>query len=114
MPPSLKETLDQLDAATNKLADHVGTLSSAVDGVSTRVAALIDKLSTSMSAHDLAAAKAVLDAETSQLDAITSGLDTIASTLNQVAADKTEPVPEVPPAPELPPVTEVFPSEGSG
>src|ERR1041385_4996905 len=103
MSPSLQQTLDQLDAATNTLADHVGTLSAAVDAASTRVAAIIDQLNSSMSPEDVAAAKATLDAETTRLDAVSTGLDTTASTLNGLAPSPSEPVPTLPPAPEIPP-----------
>lgn len=94
--------LTALDTETNKLGASVANLSAAVDGVSIRFDAQSQKLSTSMTAEQVAAAQAVFDAGTSKLDLVVNGLDTIKTALDAIGAAPAEPVPTTPVIPEVP------------
>jgi len=98
---NLNDALAAVDTATSKLGVNVTTLSSAADGISTRIAAMADTISTSMTAEDVAAAKATLDTETSKLDLVSLGLDHIATALDGMATSPTTPVPPLPDPPAV-------------
>src|SRR5678815_945734 len=101
VPADFQASMDAVDNATNKLGTGVTSVSTAVDGVSIRVAALIAKISTSMTAADVATVKGVLDAETTKLDNASLALDAIATSLTGIAADATDPVPTPVPEPRV-------------
>ena len=96
----LDATLAKVDAATNCIGDSAGKLSTAVDGVSTRVFALTEVISTRMSDAEVASVKAALDSETDRLDVVATALDTMETSLNGIAANPATPVPEPVPIPE--------------
>jgi len=99
VPADFQASLDAIDNATNKLGAGVTAISTAVDGVSIRVAALIAKISTSMTAADVATVKSVLDAETTKLDNAVTAADAIATSLTGIAADPGDVVPGTVPEP---------------
>jgi thioredoxin-like negative regulator of GroEL len=100
----LNQALQKVDDATNTLAANQGVLSAALDAASTRIAALITTLSTSMTAAQVEAAKAVLDTETNRIDGVAAALTASATVLNGLAAAPADPVPvdPVPVDPGLP------------
>lgn len=110
--PDLDATLGQVDEATNRIGASAGKLSTAVDGVSTRVFALTELIKTRMTDEEVAQVKAALDSETNRLDTVSAALDVMESTLNGIAADSSNPVPEPTPIPE--PTPEPTPGDGGG
>jgi ABC-type transporter Mla subunit MlaD len=101
---NLNDALTAINDATNNLNDHMATLSEEARDTATRVAAVEGKLSTSMSADEVAAAKTTLSNEATRLNQISAGLDTIGAALVGIAADPAQPVP---PQPEPPVVSDV-------
>ena len=108
--PDLDAALQKVDTATNALADNAGNLATAVDGVSTRVAALIDKINSRMTDAEVAAVKDTLNSETDRLDVVSSALGAVQQTLSGIASDSSNPVPDTPPVPE--PTPEPTPEPG--
>lgn len=105
--PEVTAALALLNTATNTLGDGVTSVATALDGLSTRVFALVEKLNTHMTEAEVAAVKQSLDQETNRIDQAVVGLGAIATSLNGLAADPVNPVPEpVPPPPPINPVPE--------
>lgn len=94
--PELDAALEKIDDGTNRLGSSVSNVSTALDGVSTRVFALTEKIKTSMTPEEVASVKNSIDIETDKIDASVVAFNDIATAMNGIAVDADVPVPEIP------------------